>query len=89
MSNIITQSKKGRVIKELGQLNHLSTKIQEVISNIVITEKNEKLCQTAGIPGTERAFSDKVTLNIDGFTDEPLVQCDVQVVENTFTDGSR
>ena len=26
---------------------------------------------------------------IDGFTDKPVVQCDVQVVENTFGDDSK
>ena len=61
----------------------MSTKIQEVTSNIVITEKNEKLCHTTAIPQIQGAFSDKVTPNIDGFTDEPVVQYDVQVVENT------
>ena len=73
----------------IEQLKHWSTKIQEVISNIVITEKNEKQCQTTGIPRTLGAFSDKVTLDIDGFTDEPVVKCDVQVVENTFIDDSK
>ena len=28
------------------------------------------------IPGTQEAFSDKVIPNIDGFTDEPVVQCE-------------
>ena len=46
------QQKKGTGTKELGQLRQLSKKIQEVISNIIITEKNEKLFQTTGIPGT-------------------------------------
>ena len=50
----------------------MSTKIQKVISYIVITEKNEKLCQTTEIPGCQGAFSDKVTPNIDGFSDEPV-----------------
>ena len=27
--------------------------------------------------------------DIDGFTDEPVVQCDAQVVENTFIDDSK
>ena len=31
-----------------------------------------------GIPGTQWAFSGKVTPDIDGFTDKPVVQCDVQ-----------
>ena len=38
----------------------------------------------AMFPGTQREFTDKVVPDIDGFTDEPVVQCDVQVVENTF-----
>ena len=45
-----------------------------MISDIVITEKNEK-------PGTHRAFSDKVARDIDGFTDEPIVQCDEPIVQ--------
>ena len=65
-------SKKGKGTKELEQLKHFSTKIQEVTSNGVITEENEKLV-------TQGAFSNKVTPVID----EPVVQCDVQVVENT------
>ena len=59
-------------------------KIQEFISNIVISEENEKLCQTTGIPGR-----DIFRPLIDGFTDKPVVQCDVQVVENTFRDDSK
>ena len=46
-------------------------KRQEVASNVVITVKNEKLCQTKGIPGTQGTSSDIVTCDIDGFTDEP------------------
>ena len=42
-----------------------------------------------GYPGTQGAFSDKVNSDINGFTDEPVVQHDVQVVENTFVDDSR
>ena len=68
------QQKKRTGTKELEKLKHLSKKIQEVISNIIITEKNEKLCQTTGIPGTQEVFSDNATADIDGFTDEPVVQ---------------
>ena len=49
----------------------------------------EKMCQTAGIPGTRGSFSYKVTPDIDGFTNEPIVQCNFQVVENTFVDDSK
>ena len=33
----------GKGTKELEELKHLSTKIQKVTSNVVITEKNEKM----------------------------------------------
>ena len=35
------------------------------------------------------AFSDKATPDIAGFTGEPVVQCDVWVVKNTFLDDSK
>ena len=65
-------------------------KVQEVISNVSITVENEKqyvgqIIQL-GIPGTQGAFSDNVTPDIDGFTDEPFVRCDVRVVKNIFID---
>ena len=43
-----------------------------------LPRKKEKLCQATGIRETQGAFSvsDKVTPDtIDGFTDEPVVQC--------------
>ena len=55
-------------------MKHLSAKIQKAISNIVITEKNEKVSLTSEIPEIQGAFSEKVTPDIDGFTDEPVVQ---------------
>ena len=72
----MTEQKSGRCSKELDQLKHLSTKINEVTSNVLITKKNKKLFHTKGVPGTQGAFSDKVTPNIADFTD-------AQVVENT------
>ena len=56
------------------------------------TGKNEKqyVRLQLSIPGTQGAFLDKFTPDIDGFTDEPVVhQCDVQFVENTFADDSK
>ena len=38
------------------------------------------------VPGIQGTFSDKVAPDIDGFTDEPVVQYDAKVVENTFVD---
>ena len=58
----------------------------------MITEKNEKqyLRLQLSIPGTQRAFFNKVTTDIDGFTGELVVhQCDVQVVEIAFVDDSK
>ena len=58
----------------------------------MITEKNKKqyLRLQLHIPGTQRAFFNKVTIDIDGFTGELIVhQCDVQVIENTFVDDSK
>ena len=35
------------------------------------------------------SFSEKGTPDIDGFTNKPVVQCDVRVVKNTFVDDSK
>ena len=62
-----------------------------MISNVAITEKNEKqhVRLQLSIPGTQEAFPDKVAPDIDEFTDEPVVQCDVQVIKNHFADDSK
>ena len=51
------QGEKGRDTKELQQLKYLSTKIK-MASNVAITVKNGKLCQTKRIPETQGAFLD-------------------------------
>ena len=66
--------------KELEKLKHLSMKTQEATSNVAITEKNEqqyvRLQLTKYTSDRCWAFSDKaVAPDIDGFTDEPVVQC--------------
>ena len=38
---------------------------------------------------TKEHFQIKLHQIFDGFTDEPVVQCDVQVVQNTFMDDSK
>ena len=59
-------------------------KIQEVTSNAEITEKNENqylhVCLTyvgqlvkLGIPETQGTSSHKITSDIDGFTDKPVI----------------
>ena len=68
--------------------------MQEVTSNVAITEKNEKQYMRQiiqlRIPGPQEAFSDEVTPpDFDDFTDGQVVQCDVQVVRNTFVDNSK
>ena len=55
-------------------------KTQEATSNVAITEKNEqqyvRLQLTKYTSDRCWAFSDKaVAPDIDGFTDEPVVQC--------------
>ena len=64
---------------------------KQVPSNITITEKNEKQCVRLqlSIPRTEGKFSCKVAPDIDGFTDKPVIQWDVQVVKYTFVDNSK
>ena len=55
-------------------------KIQKVISNVRLQ---------LSIPGIQGKFLDKVTPDIDRFTDKPVIQCNIQVVENTFVDVSK
>ena len=43
----------------------------------------KNLCQAIGIPGIQGVFSDRVTPG------ELVVQCDIQVVKNTFIDDSK
>ena len=38
------------------------------------------------IPGPQESFSVKGTPDTDGFTNKPVVQCNVRVVKNTFVD---
>ena len=64
-------------------------KIQEVTSNVAITEKNEKrYVIQQGIQGTQ-GEKDKVTPDIDGFTNEPVVQRGVRVIKDIYVDGSK
>ena len=53
--------------------------MQELPSNIVITEKREKAISKTYVK-LQRAFTDKV-INL---TDEPVVQCKVPVIKNYF-----
>ena len=55
----------------------------------MVTEKNEKRQTTVCIPETQGVFSDKISPDIDDFTDEQEFQCDNQVVKNTFIDDSK
>ena len=48
-----------------------------------------QIIQLGYIWGTQGEFSDKVILDIDGFTNEPVVQCNLWVVRNTFVDDSK
>ena len=61
--------------EQKGKVYYLEQLKQEVTLNIVITEKNEKqfVRLQLSIPGTQGAFSDKVTPDIYDFTDNPVV----------------
>ena len=78
---------KGSGIRELKSL---SLEIQEVTSkNIVITEKKENNVYVRQIIYTNQGhLSTKVT-PVNGFTNEPVIQCNVPVVENNFVDDSK
>ena len=69
----------GRGAKELEQLKHLSTKILESTTNVMITKKNEKqyIRLQLSIPGTQGAFLDKVAPDIDDLGQETLVSRNV------------
>ena len=69
--------------KELEQLKSLSLKIQEATSSVVITKKKGKQYLIQIIYINQGHFPSKVSPIID-FTDEPVMQCDVPVVEYTF-----
>ena len=70
------------VTKKLEQLKGLSEKIQDLASNVMVTDKKEEQYVRNTRLGI---FSDKVTVDID-FTDGTIVQCKVSVVRNTFVD---
>ena len=57
----------------------MRTEIQEVTSNVVIIEINEKQYVRLQLvyQGPRGAFSDKVDPDIDDFPNEPEFQCDV------------
>ena len=77
---------KRRVTKELEQLKPLSLKIQEATSkSVAVTEKKEKRYARHIIYTNQGHLQIKFTPVID-FTNEPVIQFDVPVVENTFVD---
>ena len=59
-------------------------------SNFAITEKTEKqyVRLQLRILETQGAYSNKVAPDIDCFTKEAVVQCDLEVVKNAFVDDS-
>ena len=75
---------KGRDTKKLEQLKSLSLKIEEAISkSVAITEEKGKQYVRQIIYINQGHLPAKVTPAID-FTDEPIIQYEVPVVENTF-----
>ena len=77
---------KGKVTKELEQLKSLSLKIQKATSkNVAVTEKNGRQYVRHTNQGH---LSTNVTPVID-LTDEPVIQYDVPVIENSFVDDCK
>ena len=81
------EEQKGKAYQGLKAIEALRAKIQEVIWDVAITEKTEKQYVKLQliIPGTQGTFSS----DIYGFTDKTVVQCDIQVVENTLVDDCK
>ena len=50
------------------------------------TKNNVSINHIVGTPGLRGPFSDKVSSDIDGFSEEPVVRCDSPVVKNNFVD---
>ena len=77
---------KRRGTKEWEQLKSLSLKIQETTSkSVAITEKKIK---QYGWHTKQGHLPRKVTAVTD-VTDEPVIWCDVSVLENTFLDDDK
>ena len=75
---------KGRDTKKLEQLKSLSLKIEEAPSkSVAITEEKGKQYVRQIIYINQGHLPSEVTPAID-FTDEPIIQYEVPVVENTF-----
>ena len=72
-------------VKELEQLKSLSLKIQEAISNrnVIIKKKRKQYVRQIIYNINQANLPTKVTPVID-FTDEPVIQCEVPVVESNF-----
>ena len=73
------------VEREVGDIKLEQLKM---MSNVPITEKKEKNMSDNLYTNIPQAFSEKVSPDID-FTDEPVVECDVAIVKNTFVDDSK
>ena len=53
------------------------------------TKNNVSINHIVGTPGLRGPFSDKVSSDIDGFSEEPVVRCDSLVVKNNFVDDCK
>ena len=65
--------------KKRGQMLRLQRK----------TKNNLSINHIVGTPGLRGPFSDKVSSDIDGFSEEPVVRCDSPVVKNNFVDDCK
>ena len=80
--------KKGKGAKNVEQLKHeYENKRSDLCSDY--QERWKTICQVTARAVTQEAFSNKVALDFNNFTDEPEFQCDVHIVRNTFVDDSQ
>ena len=76
----------GRGTKKFEQLKFLSLKIQEVTSkSVAVTERNERNY----VRHTNQGHLPTKVTPVIGLTDEPVIQCDVPVIENNFVDDCK
>lgn len=80
ISNAMTELKRKGYQEYIDQLKHLRMKLQEVASSAAITKIEKQYVRLQLI----RFFNSAP--DIAGFTDKPVVQFHVRVVENTSVD---
>ena len=87
--NLVTQFNEGMGYKRITIIKNVSLKIQKATSrSVAVTQKKGKQYIRHIIYTNQGHLPTKVTPDID-FTDEPVIGCDIPVVENTFVDDCK